>query len=197
MHPEHKIPNVLLLDNHDSFVYNILHEIALLDCRCTMWKSDECTVQQIEALAPTHIVLGPGPGTPEKAGIMMDVIERFVHRIPILGICLGHQALGIFFGGTLGHAPQVQHGKPSSVHHTNSSLFTDLPNPLQVGRYHSLQVHSLPSSLQILATSKDGCIQAFAHDTLPCFGVQFHPESILSKQVYQIWLRFLEVKAPC
>jgi anthranilate synthase component II len=197
MQTEYKIPNVLLLDNHDSFIYNIVHEIAILKCEYTMWKSDECTLQQIEALSPTHIVLGPGPGTPKNAGIMMDAIERFVHRIPILGICLGHQALGVFFGGTLGYAPQVQHGKPSSIHHTNTSLFKGLPNPLQVGRYHSLHVHSLPTVLQILATSEDGCIQAFVHDTLPCFGVQFHPESILSRQAYPIWNRFLEVTARC
>ncbi len=186
-----KIPKVLLLDNHDSFVHNIHHELAVLDCQCTLWKNDACTLTDIEALAPTHIVLGPGPGKPQDAGIMMEVIETFVKSIPILGICLGHQALGLYFGATLGHAPLVQHGKASMITHTNTSLFKSLPSPLQVGRYHSLHVFDLPPELQILATSDDGCIQAFYHQQLPIFGIQFHPESILSQHVHPIWSRFL------
>ena len=197
MQPALKIPKVLLLDNHDSFVYNILHEIAVLECECVLWNCDDCTIEDIEALNPTHIVLGPGPGTPTDAGVLMEVVEHFVDRVPMLGICLGHQAIGMHFGGTLTHAPIVQHGKPSVLHHLQRGLFSNIPSPVQVGRYHSLQVTNLPKELNVLATSDDGCVQAVQHQTLPVFGVQFHPESILSQHLHPIWTYFLAQTSPC
>lgn len=186
-----KIPKVALLDNHDSFIHNIVHEIAVCECNWRLFKHDSTSVEEILSFEPTHIVLGPGPGRPQDATVMMELIDQTINTTPILGICLGHQALGLYFGGKLGHAPGVHHGKPDTIDHTGRYLFAGLPSPLQIGRYHSLHVHSLPEPLEVVARSSDGCIQAFGHPTLPVFGIQFHPESILSKDTGPIWTRFL------
>lgn len=189
----HKIPKVAVLDNHDSFIQNIVHEIAVCECDWKLFKHNETSVAEILAYQPTHIVLGPGPGSPEEASVMMDLIDRTYRSHTILGICLGHQALGVYFGGTLGHAPDVNHGKPDLIEHTGRGLFEGIPSPLQIGRYHSLHVHSLPKTLETIARSTDGCIQAFGHRDLPIYGIQFHPESILSKDAAPIWQRFLTI----
>ena len=192
-----KIPKVALLDNHDSFIHNIVHEVAMCKCEWKLYRRSETSVEEILSYNPTHIILGPGPGTPQDATVMMDLIQQVSDRVSLLGICLGHQALGLHFGGVLGHAPQVCHGKPDVINHTGRHIFKNVPSPTQIGRYHSLHVHSLPDCLETLATSSDGCIQAFAHTTLPIFGVQFHPESILSLQTSPIWERFLSMSPPC
>ena len=189
----HKIPKVALLDNHDSFIHNIVHEVAVCDCEWQLFSHDRTTVNDILDYGPTHIILGPGPGAPQDADIMMGLIKETVHRIPILGICLGHQALGIHFGAKLGHAATVCHGKPDTITHTGTGIFSGIPSPTQIGRYHSLHIHSLPKDLVELATSSDGTIQAFKHHTRPVFGIQFHPESILSSELKPIWNHFLSL----
>ena len=166
-------------------------------CEWRLFRRSETSVEEILSYEPTHIILGPGPGAPEDATIMMELIEQVFNKLPLLGICLGHQALGIHFGATLGHAPTVCHGKPDVISHTGKYIFEGIPSPTQIGRYHSLHVHSLPEYLEIVATSSDDCIQAFAHKTLPVFGIQFHPESILSHQIKPIWERFLSLGARC
>jgi len=192
-----KIPKVALLDNHDSFIHNIVHEVAMCRCEWRLFVRNQTTAKEILAYEPTHIIFGPGPGAPQDATVMMDLIQEAPPQLLMLGICLGHQALGIHFGGTVGHAPAVCHGKPDTITHTGKYIFNKVPSPTQIGRYHSLHLHSLPDCLETLATSSDGCIQAFAHKSLPVFGVQFHPESILSRQVGSIWEQFISMSPPC
>ena len=191
----HKIPKVALLDNHDSFIHNIVHEVAVCNCEWRLFLHDQTSVADILDYHPTHIILGPGPGAPQDAHVMMALLNQIAHRVPILGICLGHQAIGVHFGARLGHAEKICHGKPDIITHTNTDIFTDVPSPTQIGRYHSLHIHSLPESLVTLAKGSDGTIQAFKHHKLPIFGVQFHPESILSNELQPIWKYFLSLEA--
>ena len=169
----------------------------MCECEWKLFRRSETSVEEILSYEPSHIILGPGPGAPQDATVMMELIQQISNQIPVLGICLGHQALGVYFGGILGHAPKVCHGKPDVITHTGRHIFQDIPSPTQIGRYHSLHIHSLPDCLETLATSSDGCIQAFSHKTLPIFGIQFHPESILSRQIEPIWQRFLSMSSPC
>ena len=187
---------ILIIDNYDSFTYNIVHAAALFRPNCVVAQNDQITIDEIHALNPSHIILGPGPKRPADAGILLSCIAQFHQDIPMLGICLGHQAIGEFFGGTVCKAPLVQHGKTAWIQHSGTGIFQNLPTPMAVGRYHSLCVENLPDVLQPIAFSPDGVIQAFQHHSLPIFGVQFHPESILTPDGSTLIQHFFEIGDP-
>lgn len=187
---------VLLLDNYDSFTYNLYDYILQTGNRCTVVRNDELTLQQIEQLNFSSVVISPGPKTPQQAGITMPLIAHYYNRVPILGICLGHQALGEFFGATLVKAAKPVHGKTSLITHNNSYLFNNIPQPMQVMRYHSLILNAVEQTpLQVTATSPDGEVMAVMHPQLPLAGVQFHPESVLTTHGLQLmknWFQFIK-----
>lgn len=184
---------LLMIDNYDSFTYNLVQYFAELGADVAVHRNDEITLEQIENLQPQHIVISPGPCTPKEAGISVPTIQRFAGRIPILGVCLGHQSIGQSFGGHIVHAKQIMHGKTSAIYHNNSSVFRGLPNPFTATRYHSLVIEraTLPDCLEITAWTEDGEIMGVSHRTLAVDGVQFHPESILTEHGYEILANFL------
>ncbi|EMT0168324.1 MULTISPECIES: aminodeoxychorismate/anthranilate synthase component II [Pseudomonas] len=189
---------LLMIDNYDSFTYNLVQYFGELKAEVKVVRNDELSVEQIEALAPERIVLSPGPCTPNEAGVSLAVIERFAGKLPLLGVCLGHQSIGQAFGGEVVRARQVMHGKTSPIHHKNLGVFAGLANPLTVTRYHSLVVkrESLPECLEITAWTQhaDGAldeIMGVRHKTLNVEGVQFHPESILTEQGHELLANFL------
>lgn len=186
---------IVIIDNYDSFTYNIVHAAAVYQPNYVVFQNDQVSVKDIELLNPSHIILGPGPRRPRDAGILMDCIAQFYQRIPLLGICLGHQAIGEFFGATLKKSPIVQHGKASVIQHSGTGLFENLPNPMTVGRYHSLCLEDLPEILVPTAHSPDGVLQAFSHRNLPIFGIQFHPESILSPDGPLLFQHFFSTRS--
>ena len=173
---------LLMLDNYDSFTYNLVQYLGELGAELEVYRNDAITVDEIERLAPAGIVVSPGPGTPAEAGVSMPVIRRCAERIPILGVCLGHQAIGEVFGGVVERGPVPVHGKTALIHHDGRGVFAGLPSPFEATRYHSLVVRraGLPACLEISAESEDGLIMGLRHHTLPVEGVQFHPESILT-----------------
>ena len=189
---------LLMIDNYDSFTYNLVQYFGELKAEVKVVRNDELSVEQIEALAPERIVLSPGPCTPNEAGVSLAVIERFAGKLPLLGVCLGHQSIGQAFGGEVVRARQVMHGKTSPIQHKNLGVFAGLANPLTVTRYHSLVVkrESLPECLEITAWTQhaDGSldeIMGVRHKTLNVEGVQFHPESILTEQGHELLANFL------
>jgi anthranilate synthase/aminodeoxychorismate synthase-like glutamine amidotransferase len=184
---------ILLLDNYDSFVYNLSRYVRELGEHPVVVRNDAISLDEISALAPTHIIVSPGPCTPAEAGISVSAIREFGARIPILGVCLGHQAIGTAYGAEIVRARKPMHGKTSRIHHDGSDLFADVPSPFTATRYHSLVIapDSLPPSLRITATSEDGEIMAVEHRTYPVVGVQFHPESALTEHGYWLIDRFL------
>ena len=184
---------ILLIDNYDSFTWNLVHYLGDLGARCDVRRNDALTPAQALAMAPEAIVLSPGPCTPNEAGICLQLIQAAAGRIPILGVCLGHQAIGQAFGGTVIRAPLPMHGKVSQVSHQGSDVFAGLPSPFGATRYHSLIVPAdgLPDSLQATAWSEDGLIMGLRHRELPIYGVQFHPESIASENGHQLLGNFL------
>ena len=188
---------LLMIDNYDSFTYNLVQYFAELGEEVAVHRNDEITLEQIEALQPQHIVISPGPCTPNEAGISVPTIKRFAGRIPILGVCLGHQSIGQAFGGRIIHAKQLMHGKTSPIFHDNTSVFRGLPNPFTATRYHSLVIEreSLPDCLEITAWSEDGEIMGVRHKSLAVEGVQFHPESILTEHGHELLKNFLSGKA--
>jgi anthranilate synthase/aminodeoxychorismate synthase-like glutamine amidotransferase len=173
---------LLVIDNYDSFTYNLVQYLGELGAELEVYRNDAITVDEIERLAPAGIVVSPGPGTPAEAGVSMPVIRRCAERIPILGVCLGHQAIGEVFGGIVERGPVPVHGKTALIHHDGRGVFAGLPSPFEATRYHSLVVRraGLPACLEISAESEDGLIMGLRHHTLPVEGVQFHPESILT-----------------
>ncbi len=187
---------VLVIDNYDSFVYNLVCYIHLLHFDTMVIRNDKITVSQIAELNPSHIVLSPGPGEPKDAGICIDLIKTYYQIIPILGVCLGHQAIGAAFGAEILRAQKPMHGKTSEIAHNGQGLFQSCQNPLLVGRYHSLIVDkaSLSECLKITALSKQGEIMALQHKKYPLYGLQFHPESVLTKQGLSLINAFLTVK---
>jgi anthranilate synthase component 2 len=192
---------LLMIDNYDSFTYNIVQYLGELGEDVRVYRNDEITVADIEKLAPERIVISPGPCTPNEAGISMAVIEHFAGKIPLLGVCLGHQSIGQVFGGKVIRARQVMHGKTSPIHHADKGVFTGLNNPLTATRYHSLIIEkeSLPDCLEITAWTQhpDGSmdeIMGVRHKTLKVEGVQFHPESILTEQGHELLKNFLDGK---
>jgi para-aminobenzoate synthetase component 2 len=186
---------LLVVDNYDSFTYNLVQYLGELGADMKVVRNDEVTVDQIETdLRPEKILISPGPGTPDAAGISIDVIDRFALRLPILGVCLGHQAIGQYFGGEVVRAPEPVHGKPVVVRHDEKTIFDGVRQDFNAGRYHSLVVRreSLPECLEISAESPDGLIMAMRHRELPIEGVQFHPESILTEDGKVMLKNFLD-----
>jgi anthranilate synthase component II len=184
---------ILLIDNYDSFTYNLFHYLGALGAEMRVRRNDEITAAQALALKPEGIVLSPGPCTPNEAGICLELIAAADGQMPILGVCLGHQAIGQVYGGRIVRAPQPMHGKLSTIHHTGRSVFRGLNNDFQATRYHSLTIapDSMPASLEITATSDDGVIQGVMHKKHPVHGVQFHPESIASENGPALLRNFL------
>ncbi len=184
---------ILLVDNYDSFTYNLAQAFGELGAEVRVARNDAITVEEIADARPTHLVISPGPGTPDDAGISLAAIDAFAGTIPILGVCLGHQAIGQHFGGRVVRAPRVMHGKTSPVLHDGNGLFEGAPRPMIAARYHSLIVDrpSLPSCLAVTAATAEGEIMALSHRTLPIWGVQFHPESFLTPDGPRLLARFL------
>lgn len=184
---------ILLIDNYDSFVFNLARYVAELGFDYQVYRNDKVSLSDIESLQPSHIILSPGPCTPNEAGISLALIERFLDKIPLLGVCLGHQAIAQACGALVVRADNPMHGKGDKIFHDNSKLFEGLPNPLQVGRYHSLLVEStsVPEALKVTATTQSGEIMAIEHRAYPVYGVQFHPESVLTMHGYDILKRFI------
>ena len=190
---------LLMIDNYDSFTYNIVQYLGELGADVQVYRNDAVTIETIEAMNPTQIVISPGPCTPDKAGISTAVIDHFAGKIPMLGICLGHQSIGQVFGGNIVRAAKVMHGKLSSIYHDGRGVFSTLSNPFTATRYHSLVIEaaSLPDCLQVTAWTQDAAgereeIMAVRHTSLAIQGVQFHPESILSEQGHRLLQNFLE-----
>jgi anthranilate synthase/aminodeoxychorismate synthase-like glutamine amidotransferase len=185
---------LLLIDNYDSFTYNLVQAFLVLGAEVEVHRNDALTPARARALAPTHLCISPGPGTPHDAGVSMDMIREFAGRIPVLGVCLGHQSIVEVFGGEVVRAGRLMHGKTSLVHHDGRGLFAGLPQPCEVGRYHSLiaEPASLPAVLEVSARTDEGEIMAVRHRTLRVEGVQFHPESILTPVGPRMLGKFLE-----
>jgi anthranilate synthase/aminodeoxychorismate synthase-like glutamine amidotransferase len=186
---------ILMIDNYDSFTYNLVQYLGELGQELRVYRNDQITLEEIEALAPERIVISPGPCTPNEAGISCAVIERFAGRVPLLGVCLGHQSLGQVFGGRVVRAGRLMHGKTSLIHHDGQTIFQDLPNPFEAVRYHSLLVEreTLPDCLEISAETDLGEIMGLRHKELLVEGVQFHPESILTRPGKALLRNFLKL----
>lgn len=185
---------VLMIDNYDSFTYNLVQYLGELGEEVRVFRNDEIGLEEIDSLQPERIVISPGPCTPNEAGVSVPLVKRFAGKVPILGVCLGHQSIGQAFGGRIIHAQRLMHGKTSDIEHSGRGVFRGLPKPFQATRYHSLAVEraSLPECLEVTAWSDDGEIMGLRHKTLAVEGVQFHPESILTEHGHQLLRNFLE-----
>ncbi|MCW4149354.1 aminodeoxychorismate/anthranilate synthase component II [Halomonas sp. 18H] len=190
---------IVMIDNYDSFTFNIVQYLGELGQDVRTYRNDAISIADIEALSPTHLVISPGPCTPNEAGVSLEAVRHFAGRLPILGICLGHQAIGQVFGGSVARAPQVMHGKTSAIVHDGRGVFSGLENPLEVTRYHSLVVarEGLPACLEVTAWTGEedvtpGLVMGLRHRELDIEGVQFHPESILTRQGHELLTNFLE-----
>ena len=186
---------IFILDNYDSFTYNLVQYMGELGAELVVHRNDQITCDEIEQLAPEKIVISPGPCTPDVAGISLELVQRFGGKVPILGVCLGHQSIGQAFGGVVARAPYIMHGKTSQIHHDGAGIYADLPNPFTATRYHSLIVvrDSVPDCLQIVAETDDGLVMGLRHRDMPVEGMQFHPESILTSEGKHLLGNFLQV----
>jgi anthranilate synthase/aminodeoxychorismate synthase-like glutamine amidotransferase len=186
---------ILIIDNYDSFTYNLVQYVGQSRPDFTVYRNDKITIQEIAALNPDRIIISPGPGTPLEAGISNEVIQAFGAKIPILGVCLGHQCIGYVYGGNVVRADRLMHGKTSMIYHSKNKLFADVPNPFEATRYHSLIVKrdTVPDCLEIIASTKEDEIMGLKHKEYPVYGVQFHPESILTRDGLKIVNNFLAV----
>jgi anthranilate synthase/aminodeoxychorismate synthase-like glutamine amidotransferase len=183
---------VLLVDNYDSFTYNLAHLFEELGADVTVLRNDAVDADSAEALEPTHLVVSPGPGRPGGAGTSLDILRRLAPKVPTLGVCLGHQAIVQLYGGEVGQARELVHGKPSTVRHDGRGVYAGLPQEFEAGRYHSLAALAVPDALEVTATSPDGEVMGVRHRTLPVEGVQFHPESVLTPLGADLCRNFLE-----
>jgi len=185
---------LVMIDNYDSFTYNLVQYFGELGQDVKVFRNDQVTVGEIEKLKPDHVVISPGPCTPNEAGVSIETIKAFAGKVPILGVCLGHQSIGQAFGGKIVHAKELMHGKTSMVYHTGKGVFRDLPSPFEATRYHSLVVEreSLPDCLEVTAWTDDDEIMGLRHKELAIEGVQFHPESILTEHGHKLLQNFLE-----
>jgi anthranilate synthase/aminodeoxychorismate synthase-like glutamine amidotransferase len=190
----HETARLLLIDNYDSFTYNLVQAFMVLGAEVLVHRNDSITIDQAKSLAPSHLCISPGPGTPYDAGVSMRMIEAFAGEIPIFGVCLGHQSLVEVFGGKVVRAGRLMHGKTSLVHHDGQSILKNMPEPFEAGRYHSLiaQPETLPSALEVTARTDEGEIMGVRHKTLNIEGVQFHPESVLTPQGPVLMGNFLQ-----
>ncbi len=191
-------PQLLMIDNYDSFTYNLVQYFSELGCEVTIYRNDCISIDEIRQLSPDYIVISPGPCTPDEAGVSIAVIEQLGTEFPILGVCLGHQSIAQAFGGKVVHADEIMHGKVSDIEHEEKGLYASIKSPLSVTRYHSLiaEEKSLPECLHVTARAinpdgSQGAIMSFAHKTLPIYGVQYHPESILTEKGHQLLDNFL------
>jgi anthranilate synthase/aminodeoxychorismate synthase-like glutamine amidotransferase len=189
---------ILVIDNYDSFTYNLVQQMGEFGADLCVIRNDQIKLNEIRALNPSHIVISPGPGDPDDSGVSLDVLRELSGEVPILGVCLGHQAIGQVFGGVVKRAPRLMHGKTSMIQHTGDAMFDGLPNPFEATRYHSLIVEreTLPDSLLITAETAEGEIMGLRHREFPVYGVQFHPESILTTYGPRILQNFLSVSIP-
>ncbi len=187
-------PRILVLDNYDSFVFNLVQYLGELGAEPMVHRSDSLTLEQIEALDPAGVLISPGPGRPEDAGLSNEVIRSFAGRVPVFGVCLGHQCIGQIYGGDVVRAPEIMHGKTSLIEHTGAGVFAGLPNPFEATRYHSLVVQrdTVPDVLEITAQTADGLVMGLRHREFDVEGVQFHPESILTAGGHQLVGNFLD-----
>ena len=187
---------ILMIDNYDSFTYNLVQYLGELGAELKVFRNDEISIREIEAMRPSHIVISPGPCTPNEAGISLPLVERFAGKVPILGVCLGHQAIGQAFGGKVVRAKQVMHGKVSRIKHDQNGVFKKIPDNFVATRYHSLVVEraSLPACLAITAEAEDGEIMGLRHRSLPVEGVQFHPEAMLTEHGHKMLENFIKEK---
>ncbi|WP_126446479.1 anthranilate synthase component II [Sulfuricystis multivorans] len=187
---------LLMIDNYDSFTYNLVQYFGELGEPVRVFRNDAITLEEIAAMAPDYLVISPGPCSPKEAGISVDAIRTFAGKLPILGVCLGHQSIGYAFGGEIVHAKQLMHGKISPVHHADVGIFSGLPNPFNATRYHSLAIRreTLPGCLEVTAWTDDGEIMGVRHKAFAIQGVQFHPESIMTEHGYRLLKNFLEGK---
>ncbi|MGE4357379.1 MAG: aminodeoxychorismate/anthranilate synthase component II [Candidatus Omnitrophota bacterium] len=187
---------ILMIDNYDSFTYNLVQYLGELGEELLVYRNDKITLEEIEKINPQHIVISPGPGRPEDAGISCALIRKFGNKIPILGVCLGHQCIGEVFGGAVVQAERLMHGKTSLIYHNGKDIFKDVENPFEATRYHSLIVarENLPECLEIIAETKEKEIMGLKHKAYPIWGVQFHPESILTREGKKILKNFIELK---
>ena len=183
---------VLVVDNYDSFVYNLVQYLGELGAEPIVERCDQFTLDDVEAMAPDAILISPGPGRPEDAGLSNDLIRTYAGRVPIFGVCLGHQCIGQVYGGDVVRAPEIMHGKTSLIHHEGVGVFAGLPNPLEATRYHSLVVTNVPDVLEITARTDDGIVMGLRHRELDVEGVQFHPESILTDAGHALLQNFLD-----
>ncbi len=189
---------LLLIDNYDSFTYNLYQYLSELGAEVKAVRNDQATVEDLDLMRPERLVISPGPSHPRNAGISMGTIRHFAGKVPVLGVCLGHQCIGEVFGATVAGAGEVRHGKTSQITHDGKGVFAGLPNPFEAVRYHSLAIlpETVPPELEVTARSESGVIMGVRHRTLPVEGVQFHPESILTKPGKQLLQNFLNMKAP-
>lgn len=189
---------ILVIDNYDSFTYNLVQEMGELGAELCVIRNDQVTLRDISAMQPSHIVISPGPGTPDDAGVSQEVLRELGATTPILGVCLGHQCIGQVYGGVVKRAPRLMHGKTSMIYHKGDLMFSGVPSPFEATRYHSLIVEeaTLPDCLTITAFTDQGEIMSVRHKQYPVYGVQFHPESILTKYGMRILQNFLEVRVP-
>ena len=186
---------ILILDNYDSFTYNLVQYIGAINPELKVYRNDKITLDEIKNISPQRIVISPGPGVPEDAGLSIDIIKMYKSDIPIFGICLGHQAITVAFGGKVDRANEIVHGKTSKIHHTGSAIFKEIPEKFEATRYHSLVAMEdpFPSELKVTARTDNGLIMALEHEDYPIYGVQFHPESIVTEHGMKMVQNFLEV----
>lgn len=187
---------VLLIDNYDSFTYNVVQALRILEADVIVRTNDDISAQSASELSPTHLVVSPGPGRPESAGQSLNVIEGLMETVPVLGICLGHQAIAVVLGGEVSRAPELRHGKASPIYHDSNTIYAGLPSPFEAGRYHSLAVieGDLPAELEVSSFTSQGVIMGLRHKRLPVEGVQFHPESLLTPSGDLLLRNFLDLE---